>query len=84
MTNNHPARHLRSCHFASIVLFLVALWPTVTEAADTIAVVVGKGAPGIEVYAGKELKSQLARLSGAEVTIGTEVPNGATLVFFVG
>ncbi|MFP6649996.1 MAG: hypothetical protein VB817_11065, partial [Pirellulaceae bacterium] len=84
MTNNHPPRYFRSCHVASVVLLLIALWPAVTEAADTIAVVVGKGAPGIEVYAGKELKSQLARLSGTEVTIGTDVPNGATLVFFVG
>jgi hypothetical protein len=84
MTNNHPARHFRSCHVASILLLLVVSWPAVSQAADTIAVVVGKGAPGIEVYAGKELKSQLARLSGTEVTIGTDVPKGATLVFFVG
>jgi hypothetical protein len=84
MTNDSSPCRFNYWRPGLVLLVLAACWPVGARAADTIAVVIGKGSPPIEVRAGRELQAQLARLTGTEVTIATDVPNGATLVFFLG
>jgi hypothetical protein len=53
-------------------------------AAEKLAVVVGKEAPAIELFAAKELQQILTRLSGTDVTVGNEVQMDADVAFFLG
>ncbi len=84
MTNKDSSHRFIPWPAVMAMLLLVACWSGPAEAADRIAVVIGKGAPPIEIRAGKDLQAQLSRLTGTEVSISTDVPNAATLVFFLG
>ena len=69
---------------ALLLLVLVSCCPASAITAQGIVVVVGKEAPRLEIFAASELKTQLGRLSGSEVTIATTVPKASSLLVFLG
>ena len=72
------------CRCALLLLVLVSCSPASAITAQGIVVVVGKEAPRLEMFAASELKTQLGRLSGSEVTIATTVPKSSSLLVFLG
>ncbi|MDP7206570.1 MAG: hypothetical protein QGH11_13425, partial [Pirellulaceae bacterium] len=84
MMNKESFHRLTPWPVVVSLLLLAVCWPGPAVAADKIAVVIGKGAPPIEIRAGQDLQAQLSRLTGTEVSISTDVPNTATLIFFLG